>query len=80
VPQQRENPVGVLVIRASVEDLDELRLLVHIVEVNPPLPDRKVGIVSSAQAAVALVGEWLDSLVGASPRPSGTESSRAPDR
>lgn len=68
MPQSRENPIGVLVIRASVEDRDARRLLVHLVEVNPPLPDRRIGLVSSAPAAVTLVGEWLDSLVAQSTR------------
>ena len=52
-----------LVIRASVEDHDGPQLLVHLVEVNLPLPDRKVGIVTSAPAALGLVAEWLDALM-----------------
>lgn len=60
--QDRPDPVGVLVIRASVEDHDGPRLVVHLLEVNLPLPDRTVGTVTSASATLALVAEWLDSL------------------
>jgi hypothetical protein len=67
VPHEPEESVGVLVIRASVEDHDGPRLLVHLVEVRLRLPDRTVGVVSSAPAALDLVREWLEALVAQPP-------------
>jgi len=77
VPQQRENTVGVLVIRASVEEHDGQQLLVQVVEVSLPLPDRMLGVVGSSQAAAAIVGEWLDALVAhARGTPPGSRRTR----
>jgi hypothetical protein len=51
-----------LVIRAFVEEGQRRRLLVKLLEVNPPSSDQVIGIVDSSAAASRLVGEWLDSL------------------
>jgi hypothetical protein len=77
VPQQRDAAVGVLVIRASVEEHDGPHLLVQVIEVSLPLPDRRVGIVGSSQAAAVLVRDWLDALVAhRSNNPSGSTRTR----
>ena len=65
VPEQ-DNPM-----RVAIELDGPRRLLVHLVEVNPPQPERQVGIVSSVQAAVALVGEWLEAFAAADPPADG---------
>ena len=58
-----EDRIGLLVIRAFVEDDRRHRLLVEILEVNPPPSlDRIIGIAGSASAASLLIREWLDAL------------------
>jgi hypothetical protein len=54
--------MGLLVIRASVEDSTRRTLLVQLLEVSPEGPDRVIGVVNSSSAASRLVGRWLDSL------------------
>jgi hypothetical protein len=54
--------MGLLVIRASVEEGPRRTLLVQVLEVTPTSPDRIIGIVSSSAAASRLVGQWLDAL------------------
>jgi hypothetical protein len=54
--------MGLLVIRASVEQDRERRLVVQVIEVNSKRPDRVIGAVSTSKAAARLVAEWLDSL------------------
>jgi hypothetical protein len=60
-----------LVIRAFIEDTRHRRLLVKLIEVNPPGPDRIIGIVDSAAAASRLVTDWLNALE-TDPRPAGS--------
>jgi hypothetical protein len=64
VSKNREDRIGVLVIRASVEGGHRRHLLVQLLQVNPSSRDRVIGIVASSAAASQLVGEWLDSLQG----------------
>lgn len=65
--------MGVLVVRAFVEEAPARRVLVELLEVN--VPDRVLGIVDSSPAAARLVGEWLDSLDST----NGTQSSAVDD-
>jgi hypothetical protein len=62
VSEQQEDRIGLLVIRAFIEDSRRRRLLVKLLEVNPPGPDRVIGIVDSAAAASRLVNDWLNAL------------------
>jgi hypothetical protein len=73
VPEQRQDRIGLLVIRASVEDGPRPTLLVQLLEVNPVNPDRVIGIVNSSSAASRLVGQWLDAL-----KTGGKADDRAP--
>jgi hypothetical protein len=59
---QRQEQMGVLVVRASIEPGPGRRLLVQFLEVGAPGPDRVIGTVDSADAAARLVTDWLDSL------------------
>jgi hypothetical protein len=75
VAKERKDRIGLLVIRAFVEEDRRRRLLVELLEVNPPSADRVIGIVDSSAAASRLVGAWLDSLeinaaAGIAPPPS----------
>ena len=51
-----------LVVRAFVTDFPDRRLLIRLLEVNPPGPDRVVGTVDTSGAAVELLAKWLDAL------------------
>jgi hypothetical protein len=62
VSKHQEDRIGLLVIRAFIEDGPRRRLLVKLLEVNSPGPDRIIGIVDSSAAASRLVGDWLISL------------------
>jgi hypothetical protein len=62
VPKPRQDRIGVLIIRAFVEEGPRRALLVQLLEVNPASPDRVIGIVNSSSAACRLVGQWLDAL------------------
>jgi hypothetical protein len=62
VAMQRQEQMGVLVVRAFVEPGPGRRLLVQLIEVCAPGPDRVIGTVDSADAASRLVGDWLGSL------------------
>jgi hypothetical protein len=59
VSKHQEDRIGLLVIRAFIEDG---RLLVKLLEVNSPGPDRIIGIVDTSAAASRLVADWLISL------------------
>jgi len=60
VPKPNKDRIGLLIVRAFVEETPGRRVLVELLEVNAP--DRVLGIVDSSHAAARLVGEWLDSL------------------
>jgi hypothetical protein len=62
VPKQRQDRIGVLVVRAFVTDVPHRRLLVRILEVDPPGPDRVVGTVDTASAAAELLARWIQTL------------------
>lgn len=65
-----------LIVRAFVEESRRPRLLVQLLEVNLPGPDRVIGIVESSSAACRLVGQWLGSLE-ADPADSGAPGQSA---
>jgi hypothetical protein len=79
VPQHREERIGSLVVRASVETGPRGRLLVQLLAVNPHGPDEIVGIVDSSEAASRLVGGWLDSLIDTAAAGNGTTYRPADD-
>jgi hypothetical protein len=58
----QEDRVGVLVVRAFIEEGGSGPILVKLLEVNSPGPDRVIGIVDSSATASRLVADWLDSL------------------
>jgi hypothetical protein len=62
VSKQREDRIGLLVVRAYVETDTPSRLLVELLQVNSRSPDRVIGMVDSSSAASLLVRQWLDSL------------------
>jgi hypothetical protein len=62
VPKQRQDRIRVLVVRAFVTDVPDRRLLVRILEVDPPGPDRVVGTVDTAGAAAELLARWIQAL------------------
>ncbi len=59
MPTQHEDRLGLLVLRASVEQ-PEKRLVVQVLEVDPAHSDRVLGVVHSASEAARLVQDWLD--------------------
>jgi hypothetical protein len=62
VPKSLQDRIGVLVVRATVDERPMRTLVVQLLEVNAHKPDRVVGIVDSSSAASRLVGQWLDRL------------------
>lgn len=64
MPKQRQDRIGLLVVRASVER--GLGLVVQLLDVDPPRPDRVVGLADSPETACRLLSEWLEALVAAS--------------
>jgi hypothetical protein len=67
VPKQRQDRIGLLVVRAFVEEGRKRTILIRLLEVDPPGPDRVIGTAISPKAAARLVERWLDSLrVGSS--------------
>ena len=56
-----------LVVRAFVTDVPHRRLLIRILEVDPPGPDRVVGTVDTPDAAVELLAGWLAALQAGNP-------------
>lgn len=54
--------VGLLVVRAFVDEGSRRRLVVRLLEVSPPGPDRVLGVTASSRTAARIVGRWLDSL------------------
>jgi len=64
MPQQSEDRIGVLVVRASVEHGHGL--VVQLLDVDPPRPDRVIGIAESTATACHLLNAWLETLVATS--------------
>jgi hypothetical protein len=62
VPNPRQDRIGLLVVRAFVEEGKRRTLLVRVLEVNPPGPDRVLSVTGSSRTASRVVGRWLDSL------------------
>jgi hypothetical protein len=77
VPNQRRDRIGLLVVRAIVEENPRRRLLVRLLEVNLPGPDRLVGVADSSETAARLFGSWLDSLHADLPADSATDALQA---
>jgi hypothetical protein len=62
VPNQRQDRIGILVVRAFVEEGRRRTILIRLLEVDPPGPDRVIGTASSPKATARLVERWLESL------------------
>jgi hypothetical protein len=77
VPNQRRDRIGLLVVRAIVESRPPRRLLVRLLEVNLPGPDRVVGVADSSETASHLLSLWLDALHADSPTDSAMDAVQA---
>lgn len=51
-----------LVVRAFVTNTPIRRIVVRLLEVDPPGPDRVVGTVDTPEAAVELIAKWIEAL------------------
>lgn len=63
MPNQRQDRLGLLVVRAFVELGRRRTILVRLLEVNPRGPDQVIGTADSSGAAARLLEQWLDSLL-----------------
>jgi hypothetical protein len=64
VPQQNRDRIGVLVVRASVEQGHGL--VVQLLDVEPARPERVIGIADDPATACRLLKAWLETLVATS--------------